>query len=307
MKIMITGATGLIGKTLVAHLSKKHECILVGRTRKKIHATFSNRYRILTWDDLKISNEDLLKEVDVIINLAGENIGDRRWSLSQKEKILNSRVNASKILANLCEKLGEKSPRLLNAGGIGIYGFSDSSFYFTEESPTSNDPNCFLSVISNEWEKALNCAENNHVNVVKMRFGVILSKNGGALKKILPSFKLGFGAVLGSGQQPFSWVLLDDLVRAIDFIISHPDIFGAVNIVSPGVVTQKAFAKALAKALHRPCFLNIPQKIVRILFGQMGDELLLKGQGVKSEKLLKAGFEFQYPEIDKALKYLFDH
>lgn len=304
MKIMIAGATGLVGKALVDYLSKKHECILLGRTPEKIHAFFSNKYRILTWDNLKILNEDLLKDVDVIINLAGENIGDRRWSLSQKEKIIKSRVNTTKVLADLCAKLREKSPRLLNAGGIGIYGFSDHDHSFSEDSALSNDSNIFLSAVGNEWEKALISAEKNHVNVVKMRFGVVLSKHGGALKKMLPAFKFGFGAVLGNGQQPFSWVSLDDLVRAIDFIISHPDISGPVNIVSPGSVTQKVFAKSLAKALHRPCFLNIPQKIVLMLFGQMGDELLLKGQGVKSEKLLKGGFKFQHTEINEALKYL---
>ncbi|MCX7124264.1 MAG: TIGR01777 family oxidoreductase [Gammaproteobacteria bacterium] len=301
MRIIIGGATGMIGKALVNHLSKTHELILLGRSREKITSFFSNQYPILTWDDLKSLNEDFLKNTDVIINLTGENIGDKRWSLLQKEKIIASRVNATKILSELCAKLGEKSPRLLNAGGIGIYGFSDNAGSFTEESPALNDPNCFLSTVGNAWENELFPAENNHVNVVKMRFGVVLAKDGGALKKMLPAFKWGLGAVLGNGQQSFSWVSINDLVRAVDFIILHSDIVGPVNIVSPGVVSQKEFAKSLAKSLHRPCFLVMPERIVHFLFGEMGDELLLKGQCVKSEKLLKAGFEFQHPTIDGAL------
>lgn len=138
-----------------------------------------------------------------------------------------------------------------------------------------------------------------------MRFGVVLSSQGGALQKMLPAFRFGLGAVLGNGKQPFSWVMLDDLVRAIDFIISKPNITGTVNIVSPDVITQADFAKSLSRALHKPCFLHMPQIIVRLLFGEMGDELLLKGQRVKSEKLLQAGFHFQYTKIDTALQFLF--
>lgn len=122
---------------------------------------------------------------------------------------------------------------------------------------------------------------------------------------MLPAFRFGLGAVLGNGKQPFSWVMLDDLVRAIDFIISKPNITGTVNIVSPDVITQADFAKSLSRALHKPCFLHMPQIIVRLLFGEMGDELLLKGQRVKSEKLLQAGFHFQYTKIDTALQFLF--
>ncbi|MDP1574991.1 MAG: TIGR01777 family oxidoreductase [Coxiellaceae bacterium] len=304
MKILIAGASGMIGNALVLYLSKQHQLILLGRKRDKLASQFSNQYPILTWDDLSLLNQDFLKSIDVIINLAGENIGERRWSFSQKEKIINSRVNATKKLAELCSMLGENSPRILNAGGIGIYGFSEGDHFFTEKSRLSDDPNCFLSKVSHAWEDALLPAINKKVSVVKMRFGVVLSKQGGALKKMLPAFKWGFGATLGNGNQSFSWVSIDDLVRAIDFIILNEQITGAVNIVAPGVVTQHDFAKVLAHILHRPFFLRMPALLVRILFGQMGNELLLKGQYVKSETLLKSGFEFQYSKIDVALNHL---
>lgn len=311
MKILITGATGMIGQALVQHFAHDHELTLLGRAREKITQLFSNRYPIWTWDELKSQSENQLKSIDVIINLAGENIGEKRWSFDQKQKILNSRVIATKTIAQLGAKLGEDAPRILNAGGIGIYGFSkeddadDRSFI--EKDAISNNPDCFLSTIGIAWENALLPAEQNHVKTVKMRFGVVLSNHGGALQKMLPAFRFGLGAVLGNGKQPFSWVVLDDLVHAIDFIISNPGISGPVNIVSPGVTTQADFAQSLARALHKPCFLRIPKQIVRLLFGEMGDELLLKGQRVKSEKLLQAGFQFQYIQIDKALQFLFSN
>ncbi|MDP1573772.1 MAG: TIGR01777 family oxidoreductase [Coxiellaceae bacterium] len=309
MNILITGATGMIGQALVSHLSKQHQLTLLGRTHEKITQLFSNRYAILTWDDLNSHSEDQLKNIDIIVNLAGENIGEKRWSYDQKQKILNSRVTATKAISELCASLGENAPRILNAGGVGIYGFSKESdpanTYFTEKSTISMNPDCFLTTVGNAWENALSFAEKNNVKTVKMRFGVVLSNQGGALQKMLPAFRFGLGAVLGNGKQPFSWVVLDDLVRAIDFIISKPDITGAVNIVSPGVTTQGDFAKSLARSLHRPCFLRMPESIVRLLFGEMGNELLLKGQRVKSEQLLQMGFQFQYTQIDQALQFLF--
>ena len=302
MKILITGATGLIGKALVNHFSAQHELTLVGRSREKIQSVFSNRYPIFTWNELKAIDESSLADQDIVINLAGENIGDQRWSALKMQKIIDSRVDATKTIATLCKKLGKKSPRLLNAGAIGIYGFSDEKI-FSEESGLPDPSMCFLTKVASRWENELKIAEDNSVSVVRMRFGVVLSRDGGALTKMLPAFQLGLGAVLGNGKQLFSWVQLDDLVRAIDFIITHPEITGPVNIVSPDVVSQAVFAKSLAHTLKRPLFLRFPAWFVKLLFGKMGDELLLHGQHVKSEKLLKMGFQFQFDTIDKALQH----
>ena len=299
MKIMITGATGLIGKALVAHFSNQHELTLVGRMREKIRSQFSNHYSIVTWDELKTYSETIIKHQDVIINLAGENIGAKRWSASQKQKILDSRVDATRYIANICAHL-DKSPRILNASAVGVYGFS-KDVIFTENSALKN-PECFLEAVGNAWEQALLTAENANVSVIKMRFGVVLSNQGGALKQMLPAFKYGLGAILGNGQQLFSWIALSDLIRAIDFLMLHPEITGPVNMVSPGVVSQADFAMALSRALHRPCFMRLPASFIHFLFGQMGDELLLHGQSVKSEKLLQAGFTFQFNTIHHALK-----
>lgn len=298
MNILITGATGLIGTALVNHFSKQHELTLVGRSRKKMQSKFSDQYTIVTWDELKNQGEATIQNQDIIINLAGENIGAKRWSKTQKQKIIESRVHATRCIAEICARL-DKPPRILNASAVGVYGFSDSTV-FSEQSILKT-PECFLSTVGIAWEQALLPAEMTHVPVVKMRFGVVLSKEGGALKKMLPAFQLGLGAVLGNGQQFFSWIALTDLIRAIDFLILHPEITGPVNMVSPGVISQKDFASALAYALHRPRFMRFPAWFIHFLFGQMGDELLLHGQSVKSEKLLQAGFSFQYENIARAL------
>lgn len=304
MNILITGASGLIGTALIEHLSAKHKLTLIGRSTQKLTSLFSDQYNVLSWHDLKSLGQPIIQQQDIIINLAGENIGEKRWSVSQKEKILNSRVEATEIIANLCAPLGEKSPRILNASAIGIYGFSEKNNIdhpYTEKTILRTTPTCFLETVGLAWENALLPAESKGVPVTRMRFSVVLSKKGGALKKMLPAFYVGLGAILGNGEQLFSWVSLKDLVRAITFIIEHTELTGSVNIVSPNVVTQKVFAKALASALNRPLFLTLPKKIIHILLGQMGDELLLNGQAVKSEKLLSAGFHFQDVSIENAL------
>ncbi|OGT38748.1 MAG: TIGR01777 family protein [Gammaproteobacteria bacterium RIFCSPHIGHO2_12_FULL_37_14] len=299
MNILITGATGLVGSALVNHFSNEHQLTLVGRSREKMQSKFSSQYTLFTWSELKHQREKCIQHQDIIINLSGENIGDKRWSETQKQKIIESRVDATRLIAEICARL-DKPPRILNASAVGIYGFSDTTV-FTENSALTT-PECFLKKVGMAWEQALSAAEKVNVPIVRMRFGVVLSKKGGALKKMFPAFQLGLGAVLGDGKQFFSWVALPDLIRAIHFLVNHPEIAGAVNIVSPGVISQRHFAKELARTLHRPFFMRFPAWFVRLLFGQMGDELLLHGQSVKSERLLQAGFSFQYENISQAFK-----
>src|SRR3989338_8539030 len=271
MNILITGATGLVGSALVNHFSNEHQLTLVGRSREKMQSKFSSQYTLFTWSELKHQREKCIQHQDIIINLSGENIGDKRWSETQKQKIIESRVDATRLIAEICARL-DKPPRILNASAVGIYGFSDTTV-FTENSALTT-PECFLKKVGMAWEQALSAAEKVNVPIVRMRFGVVLSKKGGALKKMF---------------------------RAIHFLVNHPEIAGAVNIVSPGVISQRHFAKELARTLHRPFFMRFPAWFVRLLFGQMGDELLLHGQSVKSERLLQAGFSFQYENISQVL------
>lgn len=305
MKILITGATGMVGAALVESLAKKHTLTLVGRSAEKLKSKFSDHHSIVTWDDLKLFGKKIIENQDVIINLTGENIGQKRWSLEQKKIILKSRLDATRLIANLCSPLGKNSPRILNASAIGAYGLSPKkgNHHPVNENTLLRDKSeSFLEEVVFAWENALLPAEKYGVSIVRMRFGVVLSKKGGALKKMLPSFSLGLGAILGDGKQFFSWISLNDLIRAIEFVIDHPEISGPVNMVSPAVVSQKGFAQILSKTLKRRLFLRLPKKLVHFLFGQMGDELLLDGRFVKSDKLLNAGFQFNDADMTTTLQ-----
>ena len=302
MNILICGASGFVGQALVKTLKDEHTLTLLGRNINKLKKTFGDDQPCMSWNDLSC---ETLKTFDTVINLAGENIGDKRWSSARKKAILQSRVSTTQQLATLCASLGEHSPRLLNTSAIGIYGLS-SDTVFNEHSTLPNPPRDFLSEVGQTWEAALKPAIKARVNVVIMRFAVVLSPEGGAMKKLLPSFKLGFGAVLGSGQQAFSWIALEDLTRAIIFLLNHPEQRGVFNLVADDVVTQKQFAQTLAGALHRPCFMHMPASVVKGLFGQMGEELLLQGQRVKNTRLASTGFNFKYPTLNEAFEDFFN-
>jgi uncharacterized protein (TIGR01777 family) len=313
MNILIAGATGMVGQRLSRALFElNHQVHLLGRDRAKMIQKFGPGFQVITWEEIT-KNKALPSSIDLVINLAGENIGEKKWSEKQKEKIVKSRVESTALLAQLCsERMTEQSQqtqkkvRLINASAIGIYeGKSHSTNLYDEGSEISKNPQTFLSQVAIAWEKALEPAEKSGVLVTKMRFAVVLSETGGALAKMLPAFKFGLGGALGSGDQLFSWISLNDLVRAIIFLINHPEITGAVNLVAPEVVTQKVFAKTLAKVLHRPCFLKIPEWILKIQFGEMAQELLLSGVGVKSSRLDQHGFVFEDKTLEVALKKIF--
>ena len=303
MKILITGATGMIGTALTQACSD-HSLTLLGRSKARLHKHFGHSYDYMTWSD--ISSESLAP-FDIIVNLAGENIGSGRWSTKKKSRIFNSRIKATTKIVTACLPLGEQSPRLINASAIGIYGLAKDinqqmDIIFDENSTPPKPATDFISHVGASWESALTPAIKAHIPVTLLRFAVVLDRSQGALAKLLPTFRLGLGSTIASGKQPFSWVSLQDVVRAIRFIIDTPTATGAFNIVSEDVVSQEQFAKTLATQLHRPCFLPLPELIVKLLFGQMGDELLIQGQHVKGHRLEEFGFTFQDKTLDSALK-----
>jgi uncharacterized protein (TIGR01777 family) len=302
MEIIICGTSGLIGRALVDNLGKDNTLTLVGRDETKLKKLFGDQLTLLTWNELTL---DHLKNKTAIINLTGENIAAAKWSDKQKQKILTSRIESTQKISHLCAQLGTTSPRILNANAIGIYGTpEDCDTIFNESSVLPNPPTDFLSEVGIKWLSALDEATKSSVSVTTLRFGVVLDKQDGALAKILPSFKFGMGAIIGSGKQPFSWVALDDVVRAIEFLLGKPDATGAFNIVADEIPTQEEFAKALAAELHRPCFMRLPAAMIKIMFGQMGEELLLSGAKVKAMRLKELGFNFKFPEIKPALKHI---
>lgn len=308
MHRIITGATGLIGKRLVAHwLDEKHQVTVVGRSVARIKKTFGERVTAVSWDQL---NPEIFEGAEVVVNLAGANIGAAPWSAGRKKEILNSRVQATKRIVELIADL-KNPPALFNASAIGIYGLQQQlennlpqPLNETLSIDWANPPD-FLSEVACRWEEATRPAVEHGLRVVFLRFGVVLAKEGGALPMLLRPVKYYVGSILGEGNQPFTWVALDDLIRAIDFLLERSERSGPFNIVAPGCVTQREFVKTLAKVINRPVFFKMPSSVLKYLFGrQMAHELMLEGQHVYPKRLLDLGFRFLYPDIETALNHI---
>jgi len=296
---MITGATGMVGQALVSVLQPEHQLYLVGREKKKLNRIFVDTNIIcLDWDEL----DSFKDHIDIIIHLAGKNIGDSFWTKKTKDAILESRIQTSTLLINWIKKQDFK-PRILVANAVSYYGCFDKSlgFAFDEERKIDEThPSCFLQKVSVEWQNVWKDS-NLGLDICWMRFGVVLKRNKGMLKKMYPSFLFGMGAVLGAGKQQISWIHLNDLVHAIQWLISHPELNGPINMTTPYPVSQYEFGSIFSKILHRPFWFKMPSFVVKSIFGQMGYELLLLGQEVYPRKLLNSGFEFEFAQLEEAL------
>ena len=312
MKRIIAGGTGFIGWHLIHHwLAMGCQLIVIGRDKTKIESLYGNKVTAMNWPEVKRVNTDLLREVDCIINLTGASISEGRWTPARKAEILSSRIDSTKTLASICAVKGRNSPPLFNAGGVGIYGAQPE---IREGLPPPLDENTridyaaapdFLASVGRQWEQTTDIAKRAGTRVVNMRFGAVLAKDGGALPRIALPFYLFLGGPLGSGQQPVTWITLVDLIAAIDFLLPRNDINGPVNLVAPECVRQRQFAKTLGKVLHRPSCVPTPAFVLKLFFGDMGKELLLSGQHVVPTCLFQAGFQFQYPDLFKALKMIY--
>lgn len=301
MRILIAGGTGLIGRALVSHLQRQqHTVTVLGRSKPRIKRIFPQDIILCSWDELSI---ETIEAHDLIINLCGANIGAQRWSAKRKEILVSSRIQPSIRLTSLCAQSHNK-PALFNASAIGIYPSQTVlGAPCTEETPLPDHPegSPFLARLAKQWESTTLVAQEAGVRVVLMRFGVVLSPDGGILKELKLPYQLGLGGPIGSGRQPFTWIAITDLVNAIDFLIAHPEITGPVNIVAPTPAPQKEFAKLYANTLNRAAFFPNFAWVIQRVFGQMGQELLLNGQNVTPKRLLESGFHFQYPNLKQAL------
>jgi uncharacterized protein (TIGR01777 family) len=282
MKIALTGATGFIGSHLInVFLEKNWKVTPVGR------------------DDLTQSPRDLAKKIDgseVIINLAGANIV-KRWTKNYKKELYNSRIDTTVKLVEAMGQMSMKPQIFISTSAIGIYDdkgrYSESDYNFADD---------YLANIVKDWEKAAIKALELKIRTVIFRFGIVMGK-GGLLAKMLPSFKLGVGGKIGSGRQPFSWVHIEDLSRAYIFAIEHEELDGIFNLVSPNSITNKILTKTLAKILHRPAVFPIPIWGLWLIFGE-GAVVISSGQNIYPERLLKAGFQFKFENIEYALRDL---
>ena len=298
MKLFITGGTGFVGGALTRRLAQKgHEITILTRGNRRDQYLIQG-VSFIEGDSTKKGDwQELLTDYDVIINLAGASIF-RRWTKKNKKAIIDSRIFTTE---NLVEGLmGRKSSGalLISTSAVGYYGFHGDE-ELSENSPPGND---FLASVSKEWENAAKKAEKYGARVVICRLGIVLGKEGGALKQMIPLYKWYMGSRLGSGRQWFSWIHQEDLVNIYLFLIRNKDIFGPVNCTSPKPVRNKDMTEIMGRVLKRPTFMPaVPGFMIRLFMGEFGDTLI-KGQRVLPEKLREAGFKFRFPELQHALE-----
>lgn len=305
LNILIAGASGFIGQKLVIALQSDHTITVLGRDMAKLKYNFSKTLNTVTWECLPNLPANTY---DAVINLCGYNIAASRWSARVKEKIIQSRVYTTSTLVEWAIKQHAK-PHFICANAVGIYGMQNNgdTTELNEDTPIDIEhPRDFMSEIGVRWQQALQPAIDNGLTVTTTRFGVVLGKGDGILKKLALSFYLGLGSVIGNGKQIMSWVHIDDVVGAIRFLLSKSDVTGAFNLTSPYPVSQTEFARAFAKTLHRPLLFKTPAFIIRLLFGEMGECLLLNGQRVLPNRLIKLGYEFRYPKLLDALRHEYE-
>ena len=294
MHIAITGSRGLVGSELVPFLTTGgHRVTHVTRTQSDPQD--------VVWDPQQGQlDPTALEGIDAAVHLAGENIAGRRWNTQQKQRILDSRVNGTRLL---CEKLAalQTPPQvLISASAIGLYGDRGSEIM----SETSESGEGFLPDVAEQWEAATQPAKDAGIRVVHLRFGVILSPRGGALAKMLTPFRLGGGGVVGNGKQYWSWISLDDAVSAILHALMTDSLKGPVNVVAPQPVTNLEFTKTLGRVLARPTIVPMPGFLARLVLGEMANDLLLSSLRVAPQRLLETGFTFQHAELETALRHL---
>jgi uncharacterized protein (TIGR01777 family) len=287
-KVAITGASGWVGRALVPALKAE------GRTVVTIGRGPGND---VPWDPTRgIIDRAALAGVEAVVHLAGANIGER-WTPAYKQELRDSRVLSTRLIAETMAALSPRPAVLVSTSATGIYGDRGDEV-LSETSSLGDD---FLGRLAQEWEAAAEPARAAGIRVVHPRFGVILGPKGGALAKMLPAFRLMVGGPLGSGRQWMSWVALADVVRAVQFALDTPTLSGAVNVVSPEPTTNAAFAHALGEELHVPAILPTPAFALKLLFGEMAQGTILNSQRVRPDRLLAAGFRFDYPTLAGAL------
>lgn len=296
MKVLVSGSTGLVGTALVDSLVAENRDVI-----RLVRRPAQDECNEIQWDpNAGIIDSNAVEGLDAVVHLAGENITSGRWTTEHKGRISSSRVQGTQFLSEVLAQL-EKPPRVLAcASAIGFYGDREKEM-LDEESEAGTG---FLADVCQAWEGACKPAAAAGVRVVHLRFGIILSRNGGALAKMLAPFKMGIGGQLGDGKQYMSWVTLHDAVRAICFSLAEESLEGPVNVVGPNPATNYEFTKTLGGILRRPTLFTMPGLVARIAFGEMADALLLSSARVDPKRLLDEGLEFQHPDLGTALEFV---
>ena len=302
MRILISGASGLIGSAAAARLQcGGHEVV------RLVRAPTSTPSTDLFWDPAaQRLDPHGFEGFDALIHLAGENVAARRWTAPQMARIRDSRVHATRLLSETLAGLSQPPKVFVSASAVGYYGSRGDEPGDENAAPGGG----FLADVCRDWEAAGQAAKANGVRTVQLRLGLVLAADGGALARMLPIFRCGLGGRLGDGRQYVSWITLDDVTGAIEHILEHESIEGSVNIegpvnlVAPQPVTNRHFTQALAKVLRRPAVLPVPSFVLRAALGRMADELLLAGVRAVPQRLLDSGYHFRDPDLDAALRRL---
>ncbi len=296
MKILVTGSTGLIGSALVNFLADQgHEIKRLVRTQPT-----SGEDEIHWSPDSGSIEKASLEGLDAVVHLAGENLATGRWTADKKARIRDSRVKGTRLLCESLSHLTQPPKALVCSSAIGYYGNRGDAV--VNEGAFSGSG--FLADVCHEWEAATGSASEAGIRVVNLRIGVVLSLAGGALARMLPPFRMGFGGKLGNGKQYISWIALDDAVGVINHVLTQDGLHGPVNTVTPQAVTNSEFTKTLGRVLKRPTLFGMPAFMVRSVFGEMADETLLASTRVEPTRLVETAYEYHYPELEGTLRHL---
>lgn len=297
-RVVITGATGFIGRTLCEKLHSDYEIIALSRNASRAQQSLGHLARVVQWDGKTSSG--WAAEADgalAIINLAGENIASGRWTRSKKHRILWSRLDATKAIVEAVKQADSRPNVIIQASAVGYYG-SRQDEQLDETSPPGQGFPVNVCQGAESFEDEI---ENLGVRFVAIRTGMVLGPNGGVLDKFAKLFRFYLGGHLGSGNQWLSWISLDDEVQAIKFLMENEHLRGVFNLTAPRPVTMKEFSKVLGKVLKKPAWLTVPGFVLRLALGEMAGKLLLSGQRVLPKRLLEAGFQFKYDNVEGAL------
>lgn len=301
-KVLITGATGFIGSALAEDLCSDYEVVGLSRNAEKASRQLGSGVRAVQWDGR--TAEGWADEADgayAIVNLAGQSIASGRWTRAVKEKVLNSRLDATRAVADAIEKAERRPEVVIQTSAIGFYG-SRGEEELDEDSASGEG---FAPEICRKFEQAAGRIGELGVRTVAIRTGVVLGPGGGALPRFAAPFRFYVGGHIGSAGQWLSWIGLSDEVAAIRFLMERGQLSGAFNLTSPEPVTMKDFAKTLGKVLNKPAWTSVPGLVVRLVLGQMGTEILLASQRVLPKRLLEAGFEFRHSNLSDALRCIY--
>lgn len=301
MKILIAGGTGFIGKAMLRAWASEHELAVLTRNPARAQPSLPEGVRTVGWDGATLGDwTQSLEGVDALINLAGEPIA-QRWTPAVKQRLWDSRVKTTELLAQAVQQAATPPHVLLQASAIGIYDQNPDTVADESSPPGSG----FLADLGKAWEAAAQPVQERGVRLCLMRIGVVLGEGGGALERMLTPFKLGVGGPIGSGRQWLSWIHLDDVVGAAAFLLNRAELSGAFNFTAPTPVTMNEFARTLGRVLLRPAVFRAPAFALRLMLGE-GAEFLLQGSRVLPRRLQEAGYAFRYPTLEAALRNLLD-